>query len=84
MIGEIGYSLELAVWRPDGTCHSEYTASLTADEFDEVFARYVLSQNGGRDNYFWDAEEKQTFIDAGGGWDGIEAVVELNQYRFML
>lgn len=35
-------------------------------------------------NYFWDGEEKQTFIDAGGGWDGIEAVVELNQYRFML
>lgn len=35
-------------------------------------------------NYFWDGEEKQTFIDAGGGWDGIKAVVELNQYRFML
>lgn len=44
MIGEIGYSLELAVWRPDGTCHSERTASLTEDEYEELFARFVLNQ----------------------------------------
>lgn len=50
MKGEIEYSLDLAVWLPDGTCHSEYNASLTVDEFDEVFARYVLRQNGGRDD----------------------------------
>ena len=34
-------------------------------------------------NYFWDAEEKQAFVNAGGGWDGIEAVVELDQRRFL-
>lgn len=33
-------------------------------------------------NYFWDYEEKQAFINAGGGWDGIEAVIELDQRRF--
>ena len=34
-------------------------------------------------NYFWDAEEKQAFKEAGGGWDGIEAVVKLDQRRFL-
>lgn len=34
-------------------------------------------------NYFWDAEEKKAYIEAGGGWDGIEAVVELDQRRFL-
>lgn len=33
-------------------------------------------------NYFWDTEEKQAFANACGGWDGIEAVIELDQRRF--
>lgn len=33
--------------------------------------------------YFWDAEEKKAYIEAGGGWDGIEAVVKLDQRRFL-
>lgn len=33
-------------------------------------------------NYFWDIEEKKAFVDAGGGWDGIAAVIDLDQRRF--
>lgn len=33
-------------------------------------------------NYFWDTEEKKAYREAGGGWDGIEAVIELDQRRF--
>lgn len=33
-------------------------------------------------NYFWDAEEKKEYKEAGGGWDGIEAVVKLDQRRY--
>lgn len=33
-------------------------------------------------NYFWDIEEKQAYINAGGGWEGIGAVIELDQRRF--
>lgn len=33
-------------------------------------------------NCSWDIEEKQAFINAGGGWDGIAAVIELDQRRF--
>ena len=50
MIGEIGYSLDLALWLPDGTCESEYRASLTADEYNEIFRRFVLNQKGGPDD----------------------------------
>lgn len=48
-LGEIGYSLDLVVWRPDGSCESEYKASLTADEYNEIFKRFVLNQKGGPD-----------------------------------
>lgn len=34
-------------------------------------------------NNSWDAEEKKAYIEAGGGWDGIEAMGELDQRRFL-
>jgi len=41
-----------------------------------------MGQNKFEANYFWDNEEKKAYVQAGGGWDGIEAVIELDLRRF--
>lgn len=38
------YSLELTSWDPDGSCHAESSTSISAQEYEELFGRFVLKQ----------------------------------------
>ena len=38
------YSLGLASWYPDGSCHAESSISISAQEYEELFGRFVLKQ----------------------------------------
>lgn len=59
MTGKTEYSLDIAVWLPNGTCDSEYKASLTAEEYDEIIRRFVLNQKGRPDDFVHQALKAQ-------------------------
>ena len=59
MTGEIGYSLELAVWRPDGTCYEESSVSISTQEYEEIFGRFMLRQERKTDDFVHQALKAQ-------------------------
>lgn len=58
-LGKIGYSLRLAVWRPDGSCYEESSVSISAQEYEELFGRFVLRQESKTDDFVHQALKAQ-------------------------
>lgn len=56
---KMGYSLELASWNPDGSCYEESSTSISAQEYEELFGRFMLKQKSKRDDFLHSALKAQ-------------------------
>jgi len=48
---KMGYSLELVSWNPDGSCYEESSTSISAQEYEELFGRFMLNQKSKTSEY---------------------------------
>lgn len=53
------YSLGLASWYPDGSCHAESSISISAQEYEELFGRFMLKQENKTSDFLHAALEAQ-------------------------
>lgn len=56
---KMGYSLKLVSWNPDGSCYEESSTSISAQEYEELFGRFVLKQESKTSDFLHAALEAQ-------------------------
>ena len=58
-LGKIRYSLDLAVWQPDGTCYEKSSVSISAQDYEELFGRFILNQESKSEDFLHSAIKAQ-------------------------